>query len=236
MEELSLNIIDILARGTDAKSIRMGLDRDVSYRPGQYLMLTIEAKGKKITKPLSISSSPTEKGYIEFTKKLTGSPFSDAINAARIGDNISVKIPLGKFVFDGQFEKAAFLSGGIGITPIRSMLKYATDKKCASSLILLYSGRTPEHLIFKTDFDAMRKENGNLKTVYTVTDCGKDIPNCKSGRIDAKMIADDVPDYRERRFFICGPPAMVGGMRSILMDNLSVDKANIFSEDFFGYQ
>lgn len=235
MENLTLKIVNTLAHGSEAKTIRLGLDRDIPYRPGQYLMLTMKAGDKNVTKPITISSSPTEKGYIEFTKKLTGSAFSNAIDAAKRADVLSVKMPLGKFIFEGQFEKAVFLSGGIGITPIVSMLKYATDKNMLSSLALLYSGRTPEHLIFKDNFDSMQKNNKNLKIIYTVTDCGKDVPNCKTGRIDAKMINSELPDYRDRKFFVSGPPAMVGAMRSMLMDDLGVDKSNIFSEDFFGY-
>ncbi|MEE8359824.1 MAG: FAD-dependent oxidoreductase [Candidatus Omnitrophota bacterium] len=235
MENFTLKIVDTLAHGSEAKTIRLGLDRDIPYRPGQYLMLTIKAGDKNVTKPITISSSPTEKGYIEFTKKMTGSAFSNAISAAKRGDELSVKMPFGKFIFDGQFEKAAFISGGIGITPIVPMLKYATDKNIPSSLILLYSGRTPEHLIFKDVFDNMQKANKHLRITYTVTDCGKDVPNCKTGRIDAKMIDSEIQDYRDRKFFICGPPAMVGAMRSVLMDDLSVDRSNIFAEDFFGY-
>jgi len=235
MENLTLKVAKTLAHGSETKTIRLSLDRDISYRPGQYLMLTVKARDKNITKPLSISSSPTEKGYIEFTKKLTGSDFSNTIDTAKIGDELSIKMPLGKFIFEGQFKKAVFLSGGIGITPIRPMLKYAADKKIASSLTLLYSGRTPEHLIFKNDFDKVQKTNKYLKIIYTVTDYGKDVPNCKTGRIDAKMINSEIPNYRDRKFFICGPPAMVGAMRSILTDNLSVDRSNIFTEDFFGY-
>ncbi|MFH1753924.1 MAG: FAD-binding oxidoreductase [Candidatus Omnitrophota bacterium] len=235
MENITLKVVQTRAHTAGAKTIRLGVKGDIPYKPGQYLLLTLNTGGKDITKPLSISSSPTEKGYIEFTKKLTGSAFSNAIDSAKVGDELSVKMPMGKFIFEGQFEKAAFLSGGIGITPIRSMIKYASDNKSPSDLSLLYSARTPEGLLFRDELDLMQKANKHLKAIYTITDCGDNIPHCRVGRIDAKMIDTEIPDYRQRRFFMCGPPAMVSAMRSVLTDRLSVDKSNIFSEDFFGY-
>jgi ferredoxin-NADP reductase len=235
MEDFKSKIARITAHCSDAKTFRLDLQREVSYKPGQYLIFTIDIKGAAVSKPLSISSSPTEKGYIEFTKKITGSDFSQTLDAAKVGDECSVRMPLGKFIFDGQFEEAAFLSGGIGITPIRSMLKYATDMKIRSNLVLLYSGRAPEYLIFKDDFEIMQKTNKYLKVIYTLTDCEQRAERCRTGRIDAGMIREEIPDYKKRKFFICGPPGMVGAMRSILTDQLIVQTNNIITEDFFGY-
>ena len=163
------------------------------------------------------------------------SDFSKRLDNAKIGDEYSIRMAMGRFTFEGEFEKAAFLSGGIGITPIRSILKYATDMRLSSNLILLYSSQTPEYLIFFDDLEAMKKANKNLKTVYTLTDYDKDMPNCRKGRIGEEMIREEVPDYADRKFFTCGPPAMVEAMRSLLTDRLSVSKGDIITEDFLGY-
>jgi len=235
MENLRLKITRITAEGPDAKTFRLGLDREIPYKPGQYMVVTLNVDGADISKPLSISSAPTEKGYIEFTKKITSSGFSKTLDTIKIGDPVGIRMPMGNFIFEGQFERAAFLSGGIGITPIRSMIKYATDMKAPSSLALIYSGRTPENIIFREDFNSMRKINSNLKLVYTLTDCREKKDFCRLGRIDADMIREEVPDYKERKFFTCGPPAMVDAMCSILTVSLGLPKGNIIKENFVGY-
>lgn len=235
MQNLQLELIEIITHAPDVKTFRFELPESVSFKAGQYLVLTLPINGKDIAKPFSISNSPTEKGYVEFTKKLSGSDFSKALNKLEIGKAYALRMPLGKFTLEGKFEKCTFLSGGIGISPIRSIFKYATDKKLVCSLILLYSSRTPEYLIFRNDFAMMQKENRNIKVVYTLTHCDEKVSGCKIGRIDERMIKEEIPDYPERRFFICGPPAMVADMRSTLVDKLAVLPTAIITEDFIGY-
>ncbi|HQP92316.1 MAG TPA: FAD-dependent oxidoreductase, partial [Candidatus Omnitrophota bacterium] len=124
---------------------------------------------------------------------------------------------------------------GIGITPIRSIFKYVTDAKVDSSMVLLYSSQTPEYLIFRSDFSEMQKTNHNLKIVYTLTGCKEEVEGCRIGYINDLLIKDEIPDYKDRIFFICGPPGMVAAMKSILMDKLALSQTQIVTEDFLGY-
>lgn len=235
MENLQLELIEIITHCCDVRTFRFELPREVAYRPGQYLVMTLSLFGRDVSKAFSLSSSPTEKGFIEFTKKISDSPFSQALNALEIGKQYSIRMPMGKFTFEGEYPKAAFLSGGIGITPIRSIFKYATDKSLASDLVLLYSSRTPEYLIFRNDFKVMQEANKNLRTIYTLTHCNEKVEGCRMGYIDDEMIRREVPDYSERMFYICGPPAMVDAMRSMLINKLALPQDRIITEDFVGY-
>ena len=235
MENLKLELIEIVTHCCDVKTFRFELGKDLLFKPGQYLILTLNVLGKDVSKALSISNSPTEKGIIQFTKKLSSSDFSNRLNQLKIGEICSMRLPMGKFIFDGQYPKVAFLSGGIGITPIRSIFKYAADTYLGSSLVLLYSSRTPEYLIFKNDLTLMQAAHQNLKVVYTLTDCNEEVEDCRVGYIDPDMVRQEIPDYMDRVFFICGPPGMVDGMRSMLLNKLSVPQNNIIIEDFLGY-
>ena len=232
---MQLELIEIITHCCDVKTFRFAIEEDIPFKPGQYLVLTLDSNGKKVSKAFSISNSPTEKGYIEFTKKLSESDFSKALNTLEIGRDYSLRLPLGKFTFIGEYPKAAFLSGGIGITPIRSIFKYAADKKLSSSLILLYSSRSPEYLIFRNDFSLMQKENKNLKITYTLTNCNDKISGCRTGRINDRMMQEEIPDYKERKFFLCGPPAMVEELLLVLENKLLVPEENILTENFIGY-
>lgn len=235
MENLRLELIEIITHCCDVKTFRFELTKDVVFKPGQYLILTLNIKGKDVSKAFSISSSPTEKGHIQFTKKISDSDFSKALLNLTIGQEYPVRLPMGKFIFEGEYPKVAFLSGGIGVTPIRSIFKYATDMKLPSSLILLYSSRTPEYLIFRNDFTLMQRSNPNLKIVYTLTHCDQKVEGCRIGYIDDEMVRREIPDFAGRKFYICGPPAMVDSMRSMLLNKLSVLPDQIVTEDFLGY-
>ncbi len=235
MQDLELELIEIITHCCDVKTFRFALDKDISFMPGQYLVLTLGINGQKVSKAFSISNSPTEKGYVEFTKKLSESDFSKALNRLEIGKRYLIRMPMGKFTFEGEYPKVVFLSGGIGITPIRSIFKYATDKQLSSSLALLYSSRSEEYLIFKHDFSLMQKENKNLKIIYTLTHCTGEILGCRAGRIDEAMVKEEIPDYQERKFFLCGPPSMVEAMAGLLHKNLGVQEEDIITENFIGY-
>jgi len=235
METYSLRLLEIVEEGPDVRTFRFEEKRGGLYKPGQYLILTLSVSGKETPKAFSISSSPTERGFIQFTKKVTDSAFSKTLCQLKVGDVCDVRYPMGAFTFEGEHPKVAFLSGGIGITPLRSICKNATDRQLASDIVLLYSSRTPEYLIFRHDFDEMARVNRNLKVIYTLTDCTEPIEGCRRGHIDDPMVAREIPDYAQRVFYICGPPGMVDAMRSMLQDKLALPADKVVTENFVGY-
>lgn len=262
-----MEVTEIIQRTYNVKSFRFATKGEVNFLAGQFFFVTIKIEGKEATKPFSISNSPTEKGYIEFTKKLTGSDFSQALNTLKIGDWARLRLAYGQFtplqvrpkgapvVCDdllvtgqapkeictkggaGEYSKIAFLSGGIGITPIRSICKFATDKKVATNITLLYSNNTPEDIVFKEEFEEMERINKNLKVVHTISwpDSSRSWRG-RTGRIDAGMIKEEIPDYLERVFYICGPPGMVEAMKEILIRDLKLNLPRIKTENFTGYE
>ena len=94
-----------------------------------------------------------------------------------------------------------------------------------------------EDIIFRQDFDEMQKANKNIKVVYTLTaaDIDKGKWPGRSGYIDDKMIKEEIPDYKERVFYLCGPPKMVEVLTDILENKLAVGKDKIKAENFTGY-
>ena len=77
---------EIVPRTVNVKSFRFPKPEALDYKPGQFLLMTLKSGGQEMMKPFSISSSPTEKEHIEFTKKLTDSEFSTALNGLKVGD------------------------------------------------------------------------------------------------------------------------------------------------------
>ncbi|MBU1905852.1 MAG: oxidoreductase [Candidatus Omnitrophica bacterium] len=228
-----LKIKEVIQRTYNVKSVRLGVGQDVEYKAGQFMCVHLLAENE-CRRYLSISSSPTEKGYIEFTKKITESDFSRALDNLKAGDSLRVEYPMGNFTLKDPKEKIAFLSGGIGITPIRSIAKFVVDSNLGTDLVLLYANRAAKDVAFKEDFDLMQKGYPKLKVVHVLCEADPGF-NCREGRIDAEIIKNEIADYQERRFYLCGPPAMVEAMKKILAQELKLAKDNIVTENFTGY-
>ena len=237
MIEFDTKVLDVIQRTNNVKSFRFRIGEDVEFKPGQFFFITIKVDAEEKTKHFSFSNSPTEKGYLEFTKRITDSEFSKALDRLKIGDWARIKMPYGSFVFEGEYEKIAFLSGGIGITPIRSICKFVTDMKLPTDIILLYGNNKQEDIIFRQDLDQMSSTNKNIHILYTLTspDIGKQTWPGRTGYIDDEMIKQEIRDYNERVFYICGPPKMVEGLTSILKNRLSIQENKIKTENFAGY-
>jgi len=236
MLEFDARITDIIQRTQDIKSFRFAVEEGVTFKPGQFFSVAIDIDGGRQSKYFSFSNSPTEKGYVEFTKRITQSPFSQTLDKFKPGDTARLKLPYGNFTFEGEYKKIAMLSGGIGITPLRSMCKYIVDKNLDTDLVLIYGNRTDSDIAFMDEFDSIAAAAPKMKVIYTLTSQDVD-KKClgRRGHIDDKMIAEEIPDYKERVFFICGPPLMVKCLIELLEDRLSIPKENIKRENFAGY-
>lgn len=237
MVEFETEVQSVIQRAPGVKSFRFNLREKVDFKVGQFFFATIKVDGQERTKHFSFSNSSTEKGYVEFTKRITKSEYSKALDRLKIGDWVKLKMPLGSFTFEGEYERIAFLSGGIGITPIRSICKFITDKGLPTDIILLYGNNKEEDIIFRQDLDQMANANKNMRIVYTLTstDIDKKTWSGRTGYIDDKMIQEEIADYQDRAFYICGPPKMVEGLTDILINKLGLSEDKIRIENFAGY-
>lgn len=237
MIQLETEVIDIINRAPGVKSFRFGVKEDIDFKPGQFFFVGIDVDGAERTKHFSFSNSPTEKGYVEFTKRMTESRFSKALDTLKKGDRAKLKLPYGSFTFEGEYDKIAFLSGGIGITPIRSISRYATDKALRTNMALIYGNNREEDIIFRKDLDDIESRNKNLRIVYTLTapDIDRRKWHGRTGYIDDSMIREEIPDYKDRIFYLCGPPAMVENLKRTLKDKLGLSNEKIKIENFTGY-
>jgi glycine betaine catabolism B len=160
---------------------------------------------------------------------------------------VKVRGPQGKFVLHDDYSKpAVFLSGGIGVTPFRSMIKYATDKQLPIKIVMFDSNRNQENTLFKKEFDEYVNINRNLKTVYTITEeqGAQDTSSPtrqqwtgERGRIDKAMLTKHLTDDEIRKsiFYTCGPPGMIKAMQDLIQNDLDIPKDRIKVEEFTGY-
>ncbi len=227
-----IEVIETIQRTPDIKSIRFRRPQEFNYLAGQYMFITLGSGSDEMTKHFTISSSPTE-DLLEITKRLTGHPFANSLAALKAGDKVSMDGPYGNFTFEGEYSKVGMLSGGIGITPLRSMIKYSTDKRLETSIILLYSNRHENDIAFRDELEEIQEQNPNIKLINTIT---RPRPGWRGmiGRINAEAVEKFMPDYAERTFYTSGPQRMVDAMVSILKD-LKLPEEQIKQEYFPGY-
>jgi ferredoxin-NADP reductase len=225
---------EIIPRTYNVRSFRFPRPETLSYKPGQFLFITIKAEGgKELSKYFSISSSPTEKTHIEFTKKLSESEFSTALKDLKKGDWARIDAPYGTFTFEGEHEKIGLLGGGIGITPLRSICKYCTDMHLNTKITLLYGNRTENDIAFRKELETMQKQNKNLKVVFILNEASNEWKGA-TGIIDPELVKKEISDYKETVFYTCGPPAMVEAMEK-LIEKLGLPKTQLNREYFVGY-
>lgn len=224
---------EIIPRNYNVKSFRLEARANIEYKAGQFLSVQIlaEKEGKRY---LSISSSPTEKGYIEFTKKITQSSFSKILNSLKPQDGLKIQYPFGEFTLEGAQTKIAFLAGGIGITPVRSICKYIVDTKLGIDISIIYANQSIRDIIFGEDFDEMQKGHPGLRVSHVLCEPAGGF-KCALGLINSQIIRKEAPDYAQRKFYLSGPPSMVGEMERILTEELILPKENIVTESFQGY-
>ena len=229
----------------------------VNYTAGQFAFFDIggvydDPKGP--IRHFTISSSPTE-NFIMFSTRIRDSPYKKRLSTLEEGSRVKVRGPEGKFTLHDDYSKpAVFLSGGIGVTPFRSMIKYATDKQLPIKIVMFDSNRNQTNILYKREFDECANINKNLKIVYTVTEeeGGEEQPvqassslsssrtvtwNRERGRIDKAMLTRYLSDndIKSSTFYICGPPGMVNAMQNLVQNELQISKEQIKVEEFTGY-
>ncbi|MHB8710104.1 MAG: RnfABCDGE type electron transport complex subunit D [Minisyncoccota bacterium] len=215
-------------------------DRPLTFRPGQYLEWTLGhrfADNRGNRRYFTVASSPTEPdGTIRLGVKFyePQSSFKRALAAMRANDTVSVSHQAGDFVLPkNKTKKLAFIAGGIGVTPFRSMVQYLVDTNDARPVTLLYSNKTVSEIAYKDIFDKAAQTIG-MKTVYTVTNEPSSTPGVHAGFIDGALIAREIPDYRERTFYISGPHSMVEAFKKTLK-GMGVSRFRITTDYFPGF-
>ena len=239
---------------TDVMSFKFSKQNDqgkilLNYATGQFAFFDIgevynDPKGP--IRHFTISSSPTE-NFIMFSTRIRDSPYKKRLSTLEEGAKVKVRGPEGQFVLHQDYSKpAVFLSGGIGVTPFRTMIKYATDKKLPVKIIMFDSNRNRNNILFKTEFDDWVSRNKNLKIIYTISEEDQheqsSLPtannwNGEYGRIDKAMILKyiDTNLLNNSIFYICGPPTMLKAMQTLLQEELEIPKERIKIEEFTGY-
>jgi ferredoxin-NADP reductase/Na+-translocating ferredoxin:NAD+ oxidoreductase RnfD subunit len=211
----------------------------LAFEPGQYMEWTLghsdpDSRGNR--RYFTLASAPTEHNLklgVKFYP--SSSSFKKAMLSMGREQEIVASQLAGDFVLpDNPRQKCVFIAGGIGITPFRSMIKYLLDTHQRRPVILFYSNRSAEDIVYQDVFDRAERELG-IKTIYTVTDPNHLPPGWKGkvGRITPEWIKRAVPGYRSHIFYISGPAGMIDSFTETL-HQLGVRDSHIKTDFFSG--
>jgi ferredoxin-NADP reductase/nitrite reductase/ring-hydroxylating ferredoxin subunit len=228
--------------GTDIITFKLTIGK-INYTAGQYAFFKLDdvfADTKGPIRHFSIASSPTEQDYILISTRIRDTPYKQKLASLEKGTKILAWGPRGEFILhDDHSKPAVFLSGGIGVTPFRSMIKFATDKQLPIKIIMFDSNRNEQNILYKDEFDRWVRQNKNFKVIYTVTEEGTPNVNWsrEHGRIDMSMLERHLSkdEIDNAVFYMCGPPGMVKAMQELLQQELQIPKDRLKVEAFTGY-
>jgi len=182
------------------------------YAPGQFGYFRLFVSGHNEEHPFSFTSEPTEIGQISIAVKALGD-FTSQLDRLRPGDKVIVDGPYGDFTYTKHpdEEESFFVAGGVGVTPVFSMIKHMSQMDPSRKVTLLLGMQTEKDFLFRKEFEAFQRLMPHLKVVPVVS---KDLDySGETGYIDAaklqKYMDNDPRQAKGRGYYICGPKIMM---------------------------
>lgn len=208
--------------------------KTVRYTAGQFIELTLphdkpDARGVKHW--FTLSSSPSEELLSITTKKakVNGSTFKETLFGIKPGDEVMMSEPMGDFVLPKDTGiPLVFVAGGIGVTPIRSMIKWLHDTQEHRTIHIIYAANSIEDVAFRPLFN----DYGAPTDIILSNPPNK--WDGHTGRLDAETLLQLAPDVDSKLYYISGPEPMVESLEKDL-ESLGLDKRRIIGDFFPGY-
>jgi ferredoxin-NADP reductase len=203
----------------------------IVFKPGQFFMLHWKENGNfGIKRAYSVSSSPTENSFLEFTIELVGE-FTHKLWELTEGMEIGVSGPFGVFTLEEKEEEIAFIAAGIGVTPFLGMLKYVDAKKFENKVTLFYSCQSRAKMAFEKELKEISSRNPSVNVVVTLTRENPGNWGGELGRIDESMLGKHLRDLNKPFYYICGSAAFAQAFWDLLVSK-GIEKTRIKREGF----
>jgi ferredoxin-NADP reductase/DMSO/TMAO reductase YedYZ heme-binding membrane subunit len=240
-----LTVANIHRETHDVKTFRLvHPEGDVPFMhlPGQYMNLTLNIDGQTVKRSYTIASSPMQRRHVELTIKrnpegLVSRYMHDQV---KVGDTIRIGAPAGKFYFqDLQSKGVVLIAGGVGITPLMSILRNLTDHSWNGPIYFINAMRSHEDRIYADEFANLANRFDNLMILNYYSQ-SKPSPASsdrsirwqnKSGYITAADLNVFVPNLSELPIFLCGPAPMMQAVCKAIV-SLGIPNEQIATEEF----
>jgi predicted ferric reductase len=233
MRYKSYRVIEVREERGDAWTLALEPvnHRGMRFRAGQFAWLTLKNSPFSLQQhPFSFSSSALQTDRFDLTIKELGD-FTSTIKNFKPGDAAFVEGPYGAFTLDMKSNReVVFIVGGVGITPIVSILRTLRDMGDQRRMALIYGNSDWESILFREELDSL-EQNLNLKIVHVLENPPEDWTG-ETGLISEEIITRYLPENpAQSDYFICGPPAMMDIVEPFLRER-GIPLRQIFSERF----
>ena len=210
------------------------------YKAGQFgdytLITPSETDAEGNTRGFSLASAPFE-GDIMLATRMRDTAFKRVLKTMEIGTEVSLDAPYGSFTLHNNTHiPAVFLTGGIGVTPVRSIVLQAAHDNLPHKIFLFDSNRSPEDSAFLDELREAQEKNPNYTFIGTMTEMEKSNRQWdgETGYINKAMLEKYIGDLTLPIYYVAGPASMVTALRKAL-NEAGVDDDNIRTEEFSGY-
>lgn len=226
-------VVEVRTERGDSTTLVMRPDGHAGFRfrPGQFGWLTVWGSPFRITaNPFSFSSSAElPGGQVEMTIRKLGD-FSGAADRIAKGQRVFLDGPYGAFTIGNPADMHVLIAGGVGITPMMSMIRTLADRRDRRPVILLYGNKDWDAATFREELDSM-KERLDLTVVHVLSN-PPDGWDGERGFIDAALLRRHLPkEYAEHEYFICGPGPMMDAVE-VALGELGVPLSKYHSERY----
>jgi stearoyl-CoA 9-desaturase NADPH oxidoreductase len=211
--ELRGRVLEVRRETEDSATlvIKPGWGFSFDYQPGQYIGIGVLVDGRWRWRSYSLTSSPvTRARIITITVKAMPEGFMSThlVGGVAPGTVVRLAAPQGNFVMpDPAPASVLFITGGSGITPVMSMLRTLARRAQITDVIHLHSAPTESDVMFATELaDLQRSHDGYRMTMR---------PTRTEGRLDLSRLDEEVPDWRQRQTWACGPEGMLNDAQRV---------------------
>jgi ferredoxin-NADP reductase len=230
-ERLDTAFLAMEAIAPGVASFRFEKPGHLTYSAGQYVLVSVVTRDGEQTKPFTLSSAPGDP-YLEIATRLTGSAFKDALLALRPGDRVAVAGPRGRMVVPPGAGRIAFLVGGIGVTPARSIVRDAAQRATSTEFVLFYGNRDEGSVAFGAELDGYAAADARIRVVHVLEKPGPGWTG-ETGFITVDVVRRHIDPNDGWRLFISGPPPMIEPMRAVAV-GLAVPEDRLMLESWGG--
>ncbi len=228
-------VTEIDHAGKDIHTVELipGEGKMFPYAPGQFAFVTFFSEGLPVERHhWTLSSSPTRPKSCMFTIKCSGD-FTSRIGRLKRGDRAAVDGPYGQFSHLAHPLRAdtelVMIVGGIGITPMVSMLRYMTDTDDRRKVILIWSNRTEADILCREELEGMKGKHPELAVHHVLT---REEGFQGRTRLTLQTLKELLAGCsRDAAVFVCGPPPMMDDVCRN-MRGLGFKRSHIYREKF----
>ena len=233
-------LVGRIPRVADIVTFRFERPEGYNYQAGQWFSISFPGPSGPYDHHFSHSSSPTEP-HMEFTTRLRGSEFKNALDDLPLGSEVEIEGPYGSFTLGEGLDRVAFLAGGIGITCVRSILRWLGDTYGRSpsapssrQIVLFFANRSEEEIPFSEELARLEASLPGFRVVHVISQPKAGWSGYR-GHLDESVLGRELTERHRWAYYLSGPPSFGQAMQDSLV-GWKVDPASIKIERFEGYE